>query len=55
MTLATLNKGDNFTLQLLVDSEDPPRMTVSGRIEDETRPSQNEYIEYQRGYAATAA
>lgn len=38
LTLATLNPGDNFTLQLLVDSKDKADISLSsGRIEGESR------------------
>jgi hypothetical protein len=38
LTLATLNPGDNFTLQLIVDSENPVKTSISGCAEEETRP-----------------
>jgi hypothetical protein len=37
LTLATLNPGDDFTLQMIVDSEERTDISVWGRIEDETR------------------
>jgi hypothetical protein len=37
LTLATLNPGDNFTLQMLVDCQTETAISVSGRIEGETR------------------
>jgi hypothetical protein len=39
LTLATLNPGDSFTLQMLVDHEGMTEISVSGRIEGESRPS----------------
>ncbi len=41
LTLATLNPGDNFTLQMIVDSAEPPEFSLSGRIEGQTRPAEN--------------
>lgn len=35
--LGTLNPGNNFTLQMIVDSEEPPKVTLSGRMEGQTR------------------
>lgn len=41
LTLATLNPGDNFTLQMIIDSAEPSQFSVSGRIEGQTRPAGN--------------
>lgn len=45
LTLSTLNSGDNFTLQMIVDSESPPEITVAGRIEGQSRHSKRELPE----------
>ena len=39
LTIKTLNPGDTFTVQMIVDGENPTGITVSGRIEDQTRKS----------------
>ncbi len=37
LTIKTLNPGDSFTVQMIVDNEDSPSISISGRIEGETR------------------
>lgn len=37
--LNTLNPGDEFTLQLLLDTKDDADISIAGRIEGQTRPS----------------
>ncbi|MGR6976632.1 hypothetical protein [Mycobacteroides abscessus] len=39
LTLSTLNPGDNFTIQMIVDSAAKVEMAVTGRIEGQTRKS----------------
>jgi hypothetical protein len=41
LTLNTLNPGDEFTLQMILDSEAPADLVLSGRMENESRPSRN--------------
>jgi len=38
LQLETLNAGDNFTLQLIVDSDGPINTELSGCVEEESRP-----------------
>lgn len=40
LTVATLNPGDGFTVQMVVDADAVPQLTVSGRVEGQTRPTQ---------------
>lgn len=39
LRLSTLNPGDYFTLQMLIDSENEAEFKIGGRIEGQTRPS----------------
>lgn len=38
LPIATMNPDDSFTLRMIVDSEEPPEMKLSGRIEGQTSP-----------------
>jgi hypothetical protein len=40
LTVGTLNPADGFTVQMIVDADTVPQLTVSGRVEGQTRPSQ---------------
>jgi hypothetical protein len=40
LSVATLNPGDGFTVQMVVDSDVDPQVVVRGRIENQTRATQ---------------
>jgi hypothetical protein len=39
LNIRTLNPGDTFTVQMIVDSENSTDISISGRVEGQTRPS----------------
>lgn len=41
LELATLNRGDHFTLQILLDNDSSVDLTVTGRVENQSRPSRD--------------
>jgi hypothetical protein len=60
LTCNTLNTGDTFTVQLIVDSEKPTGIKVSGRIEGQTRrsaiyPTSDERSQIRNAFTALAA